>query len=99
MESICAAPEISRRWRPFFYGAHGGGEIDLILDDGQRRIAIEFKASSSPSLTRDFFTALADTGIETAWVVAPVVRPFPLQKGIMAGTPMACIKAISGEMN
>jgi predicted AAA+ superfamily ATPase len=97
LESICASPEISRRWRPFFYGAHGGGEIDLILDDGIKKIAIEFKASSSPTLSKDFFVALSDTGISTAWVVAPVVRPFPLKEGIMVGTPMDCVRGISGD--
>jgi predicted AAA+ superfamily ATPase len=97
LESICSEPAIAKRWRPFFYGAHGGGEIDLILDSGLQRVAVEFKASSSPTITRDFYAALADTGIETAWIVAPVVRPYPAGKGIMVGTPRDCIGGI-GEV-
>ena len=79
IESVLAAlPD----WRGSFYRTSHGAEIDLILERGRRRIAIEAKLSSAPRVTRGFWTALDDLGIDEAWVVAPVDEPYPLREGV-----------------
>ena len=70
------------RWQPSFYRTTAGAEIDLILERGQRRLAIECKASTAPVVSRGFWSALEDLGIEEAWVVAPVTEPYPLRAGV-----------------
>jgi hypothetical protein len=92
LETICGQPGLGKKWRPFFYGTHSGGEIDLVLDDGRERIAVEFKASSAPDITGTFLTALKDTGIKHAWIIAPVSRSYPSKHGITIGSPMDFIR-------
>ncbi|MFL6293776.1 MAG: hypothetical protein ACJ759_23025 [Thermoanaerobaculia bacterium] len=58
------------------------GKLDLVLERGRRRIAVECKASMAPTVSRGFWSALEDLGIDEAWVVAPVAEPYPLRKGV-----------------
>jgi predicted AAA+ superfamily ATPase len=68
-------------WRGSYYRTARGEEIDLILEKRRRRIAIECKASSAPTVTRGFHGALDDLGIKEAYVVAPVRDSYPLGNG------------------
>lgn len=70
------------QWQATFYRTASGSEIDLILEQGNHRIAIECKASTSPNVGRGFHNALKDLGITDAWVVAPVSESYPIGKGI-----------------
>ena len=76
--AIAALP----RWRPSFYRTSHQAEIDLVLSRGQRRIAIECKASAAPKVSRGFWGALEDIEAAEAWVVAPVDEPYPLREGV-----------------
>ncbi len=69
-------------WDASFYRTSSGSEIDLILERGKKRIAIECKASSSPEVGRGFWIALKDLEIEEAWIIAPVNEAYPLGKGV-----------------
>jgi hypothetical protein len=69
-------------WQPSFYRTAAGAEIDLVLERGQRRIAVECKASTAPAVSRGFWTALDDLAIDEAWVIAPVAEPYPLRQGV-----------------
>ena len=42
----------------YFWAAHAGGELDLLLTRGTRRVGIEIKRTSSPKVTRSMHTAL-----------------------------------------
>jgi len=95
LETICSSPRIGNRWQCFFYGAHTGGEIDLVLDNGKERIAIESKASSAPDLPANFLAALKDTGIRKAWIVAPLKRVIPLGHDVLAGSPTDFLNSIT----
>lgn len=75
-------------WQPSFYRTADGAEIDLVLERGQRRIAIECKASTAPTVSRGFWTALDDLAIDEAWVIAPVAEPYPLRQGVTV-TPLS----------
>jgi predicted AAA+ superfamily ATPase len=77
-------------WQPSFYRTADGAEIDLVLERGRRRLAVECKASTSPVVSRGFWTALEDLGIEEAWVVAPVDGQYPLREGVHV-TPLRAL--------
>lgn len=69
-------------WRPSYYRTVSGVEVDLILQKGSQKIAIECKASLSPHVSAGFWTALEDLGISKAWVVYPGKDRYPLKKGV-----------------
>jgi len=73
-------------WRASFYRTAKGAELDLVLERGSRRVAVECKASSAPTVNRGFWSALEDLGIREAYVVAPVREGFPLGKGVNVAT-------------
>jgi len=79
IENVLAArPE----WRGFFYRTAKGAELDLVMERGQQRIAIECKMSSAPTVTQGFWNALQDLGISEAWIIAPVKESYPIGKGV-----------------
>lgn len=65
-------------WQMSFYRSAAGAEIDVVLDKGRRRVAIEIKFSSAPKPTKGFWQALEDLQPEQAVVVAPVQESFAL---------------------
>ena len=70
-------------WQASHYRASSGAELDLILERGTRRIAIECKASAAPGVTRGFWTACKDLNVEHAWVVAPIEgESYPIAKNV-----------------
>jgi predicted AAA+ superfamily ATPase len=74
-------------WRASFYRTATGEEMDLVLEKGKRRIALECKVSSSPQVSRGMKTAIADLGITQTMIVAPVAEAYPLERGITV-TPL-----------
>jgi predicted AAA+ superfamily ATPase len=70
-------------WHTSFYRSASGTEIDLILEKGRQRIAVEVKASTSPTLKRSFWNALDDLNVDDAWIVAPVRQPYPYERGVL----------------
>ena len=79
IENVLAGPE---GWRGCFYRATTGAELDLVIERGRRRVAVECKASSAPNVTPGFWTALKDLGVREAWVVAPVRESYPIAEGV-----------------
>lgn len=55
-----------------FFRTVRGAEIDLILEQGDTKVAVEFKASPAAKPQRGFWTALKDLNIERAWIIAPL---------------------------
>jgi len=70
------------RFEASFYRSSSGAEIDLVLEKGRKKIAIEIKSSSAPSLTQGYFEALKVIQPERAFVLAPVDAPFPLRNDV-----------------
>jgi len=81
---IASILETFPRYKACFYRSSSGAEIDLVLEKGNKKIAIEIKSSSTPSLTQGFFEALKVIKPEKAFVVAQVDTPFPLKNNIWA---------------
>lgn len=70
-----------------FYRTSDGTGLDLVLERGPRRLAIEAKASSAPTVGRGFWNALDDLEIDEAWIVAPVQASWPLEKRVQVIPP------------
>ena len=70
-------------WRASFYRTSAGAEIDLVLEKGSRRIAIECKASTAPKLKPGFWNALNDLHIKRAWIAAPVDESYPIKENVV----------------
>lgn len=86
IEQVLAA--FGSEWRASFYRTPKGSELDLVMERGRRRVAIECKASQAPSVSKGFWIALEDLKVERAWVVAPVAEAYPLAKTVSV-TPLA----------
>jgi len=91
--AIAALPD----WRPSYYRTAEGAEVDLVLERGRRRIGVECKASSAPTVSRGFWTALDDLEIREAWVVAPVGEPYPLREGVTVASLPGFLGAMAGD--
>lgn len=75
-------------WRGYFYRTAAGAELDLVLEKGRKRIAVECKLSTAPEVGQGFWSALSDLEIKEAWIIAPVKGSYPLKKGVMV-SPLA----------
>lgn len=82
-------------YKGYFYRTSNGSEIDLILEKGSKKIAIECKSSTAPEVTKGFYNSLEDLGIDNAWVIAPVKEPYNIKKGIRVASIIDFLK----EMN
>lgn len=71
-----------------FYRTAAGAELDLLVEAGGRRIGIEAKLSSAPTVTKGFWQACADTGVSEAWVVAPVHEGWPIGERTRVMSPL-----------
>ena len=60
LENILA---LATDWRASYYRTSSGNEIDLLLEKGKHRIAVECKASSARESTRGFQQALRDLDV------------------------------------
>jgi len=80
-------------WRGFFYRTANGSELDLILEKGRTRIAVECKTSPAPQVTQGFWNAIRDLDISEAWILAPVKEAYPISKGVVTAPPEHFIHA------
>jgi uncharacterized protein len=62
-----------------FYRTSNGAEIDLVIEQGHHRIAIEVKRSAQNLPTRGFYTACEDIHATERWMVHTAERSFPHQ--------------------
>lgn len=79
IENVCSS---FRDCQFSFYRSAVGSELDLIIQKGNKVIAIECKASTAPKLTKGFWKAVEDVKPEFTYVVAPVLEKFPLAENI-----------------
>lgn len=70
-------------WEASFFRTAAGAEIDLLLVRGRKKIAVECKASVAPKVTRGFWQALDDLGVDAAWVITPGKDYYPLTPSVM----------------
>ena len=66
----------------FFYRTSHGAEIDIIVENGRKRIAVECKAGMLPKLSIGTYTAVEDIQPQVTLVVAPVDKGWSMKKDI-----------------
>jgi uncharacterized protein len=69
---------------PYFYRTSAGAEIDLILQFGRERWAIEIKRTSAPKVSKGFYTACDDIKPTRRIIVHSGDEPFPMREGVEA---------------
>jgi predicted AAA+ superfamily ATPase len=63
----------------YFYRTHHGAECDILLVNGIKPVlALEIKYSSSPVLTKGFYSVMEDLRLEQGWVIIPSGKPFKI---------------------
>lgn len=71
------------RWGFNYYRTKSGAEIDLIMSKGNKRIAIEIKASKSPKVQRGFWTACEDIQATQMYVVSLVDETYEVKNNLV----------------
>ena len=79
-----------------FYRTAAGTELDLVIEQGRRKVGVEIKFSSAPKPTKGFWQALQDLQVDRAFVIAPVTRRYPLAERVEV-IPVANIAAIFSD--
>ncbi|MDD5655937.1 MAG: ATP-binding protein [Elusimicrobia bacterium] len=68
-----------------FFRTHAGAEIDLVIHQGQKILAlVEMKLGLKPALTRGFHEARKDLGQPKGWAVYSGTERYPLCPGVDA---------------
>jgi len=68
----------------YFWGTHGGAEIDLVLHKNGRMFGVECKRVDAPRLTLSMRIALSDLGLERIIVIYSGVKRYSLDKKVEA---------------
>ncbi len=68
----------------FFWRAHTGAELDLLVVPGRRRLGFEIKRTSAPSLTPSMRSALSDLQLDALTVVHAGQHNFPMAPRVRA---------------
>ena len=68
----------------YFWGTHGGAELDLLVIRGRNRLGFEFKRTSSPTITPSMRHALADLNLESLSVIHAGEMTFQIDKKVRA---------------
>ena len=68
----------------YYWGTHGGAELDLMVTVRGRRYGLEFKHCDAPHTTRSMRVAMADLALEHLWVVYPGNEKYALDTTITA---------------
>ncbi|MEL7119794.1 MAG: ATP-binding protein [Bacteroidota bacterium] len=77
----------------FFYGTHGGVELDLYWQEGKNKIGVEFKFMDAPRTTKSMHQAVSDLALSKLFVVYPGDRIYPLTEKIIV-TPLKDIGSL-----
>jgi uncharacterized protein len=71
-----------------FYRTAAGAELDVVVEIGLKKIGIEIKLSSTPSVSKGFWLACEDVGVHEAYVVAPVLNGWPMAGNARVISPL-----------
>ena len=78
----------------YFWGTHGGAELDLFFIRNGRRYGVEIKYADAPALTRSMQVAMENLKLNHLWVVYPGRDMYELATGIQA-LPLSRIEEIA----
>ena len=77
VEQICAL--LPKGADVSFYRTAAGAELDLVVELGSKKYGFEIKFSSAPTVTKGFWQACQDVGVQHAYVLAPVQQGWPMK--------------------
>lgn len=66
----------------FFWATHAHAELDLLIVQGTKKMAFEFKYTSTPKITRSMRAALQDLDLDRLNIVCPGASTYPLAENI-----------------
>jgi uncharacterized protein len=78
----------------FFWGTHGGAELDLLVTAGTRRLGFEIKRTDAPRTTASMRSAMAALNLDRLDVVHAGRDTYPLGDGIRALAASDILKEI-----
>jgi predicted AAA+ superfamily ATPase len=84
-------------WQLSFYRTAAGAEVDVVAERGNKKIGFEIKFSSAPTLSRGFWSAMDDLGLEQVYVIAPVETGYPLGQNVEV-VPAVDLKKLCEEL-
>ena len=76
----------------FFWGTHGGHEVDLVVDQGDSLRGFEVKRTSAPRLTPSMRTALKDLELSRIDVIHAGPESYPLAASVHAVSASRLLK-------
>lgn len=65
-----------------FYRSNHGNEIDLVIEDGSSKVAVECKSTLSPTLSRGNYSAIDDINPVKTLVVIPAEKGYSYKENI-----------------
>ena len=74
----------------YFWGTHGGAELDLLISRGGAKYGFEFKFTETPATTKSMRVAVADLRLKRLFIVYPGTRRFELDDAMIA-LPLTCL--------
>jgi hypothetical protein len=81
----------ARRGEAFFWGIHGGAELDLLIIQDGRRLGFEIKLTQSPKVTASMRASCEMLGLAHLYVLCHGEgEPWPMAEGISA-VPASCL--------
>ena len=95
VENILSALPDGAAWG--HYRTATGAEVDLVVEHGNERWAIEIKSSTAPKVTRGFHTACEDLAPTRRFVVHTGANSYPLAKDVEA-VPLPGMVGIAATM-
>ena len=96
IENICSS---LRNCRFSFFRSATGDELDLIIQKGNKTIAIECKASTAPKVSKGFYRALEIVKPDKTYIVAPVNGQFPFSENIFVSGLAEIVEYLTGYFN
>lgn len=66
----------------YFYRTSNGAEIDIVMENLNKRFAIECKAGHQPKLSRGNWNAIEDVNPDHVFIAAPVKDGWPIKENV-----------------
>jgi uncharacterized protein len=76
VEHICALAPMGAAIS--FYRTAAGAELDVVVEVGTKKYGFEIKFSSAPKVTKGFWQACQDVGVQHAYILSPVGQGWPM---------------------
>jgi len=71
-----------------FYRTAAGAELDVVVETGRKTLGFEIKFSSAPKVTKGFWQACEDIGVNQAYVIAPVQEGWTMANNVQVISPI-----------